>query len=149
MRLLAISDKMFNYFTIVTFVSLCCLFLMRLVELFLLMFMLHLWFSFTTLLDHIKIHWVTSITQSDFSFLFLCLKLSMFHSLFLLLTVNVDWHVNYVLKINRSLYSRHFVFYAILQFSVVLWCESIIVSLHQHHYTLKFHWVLDHWSVLL
>ncbi len=57
---------MFEFFTVVTFVSLCSLRL-RLIELAHASCLLHLWLLLTVLLNHVKVHRVTSFKNIVFS----------------------------------------------------------------------------------
>ncbi len=66
LRFLAGSCKMFEFFTVVTFMSLCSLRL-RLIELVHASFLLYLWLLLTVLLNCVKIHRVTSF-ESIMSF---------------------------------------------------------------------------------
>jgi len=65
MRFLAGSCKVFELFTVITFVSLCSSRL-RLIELAHASFLLHLWLLLTMLLNCVEIHRVTSFESIMF-----------------------------------------------------------------------------------
>jgi len=72
----------------------------------------------------------------------------MFHLLFSLSIVDVNECINHFLKILWSIHSYYFVFDSVFEFSIVLWCESLIVLLYKCCNSLKLHWVLNHWFIL-
>jgi len=72
----------------------------------------------------------------------------MFYSSFSLSTVNINKCINHSLKILWSIHSHYFIFDSVFEFLIVLWCESLIISLYEYHNLLKLCWVLNHWFIL-
>ncbi len=119
LRFLAGSCKVFRFFTVVTFVSLCSLRL-RLIELAHASFLLHLWLLLTVLLNCVEVYRVTS-SESITSFSHLqCVVLCVLHSLFSLTTVDVDEDIDHILKLFRSIHSDYLIFNSLVEFSIVL-----------------------------
>jgi len=119
LRFLAGPCKMFRFFTVITFVSLC-LSGLRLIELAHVPFLLHLWLLLTVLLDCIKVHRVTS-SEGIMSFSHLwCVVPCTLHSLFSSTTVNVDEGVNHILKLFRLIHPDYLIFDSLIESSVVL-----------------------------
>ena len=68
----------------------------------------------------IKIHRITSSESiTSFSHLW-CVVFCTLHSLFSLITVNVDEDIDYILKLFRSIHSDYYIFDSIVEFSLVL-----------------------------
>ncbi len=122
LRFLADSCKMFKFITVITFISLCSSGL-RLIELAHVSFLLHSWSLLTVLLDCIKIHWVffTSWGELFFSYSQSTVRTHLLHSLFSLLTVNVDEDIYHLLKFLRTLSSYYLIFNSLIELSIVLW----------------------------
>ncbi len=119
LRFLAGPCKVFRFFIIVTFVSLC-LSRLRLIELAHAPFLLHLWLLLTVLFNCVKVHRVTS-SESIMSFLHLwCVVSCTLHSLFSLMTVDVDEDIDHILKLFRSIHSDYLILNSLIEFSVVL-----------------------------
>ncbi len=119
LRFLAGSCKMFEFFTVITFVSLCSSRL-RLIELAHALFLLHSWLLLTVLLNCVKIHRVTS-SENIMSFSHLwCVVSCVLHPLFSLMTVDVDEDIDHILKLFRSIHSDYFIFNSLIEFSIVL-----------------------------
>ena len=119
LRFLAGPCKMFEFFTVVTFVSLCSSEL-RLIELAHASFLLHLWLLLTVLLNCVKVHRVTSSEGIMFSLHLWCVVLCTLHPLFSLTTVNVDEDIDYILKLFRSIHSDYLIFNSLVESSIVL-----------------------------
>ena len=119
LRFLAGSCKVFEFFTVVTFVSLCSLRL-RLIELAHAPFLLHLWLLLTVLLNCVEVHRVTSSENiTSFSHLW-CVVLCTLHLSFSLMTVNVDEDIDHILKLFRLIHFDYFIFDSLIEFSIVL-----------------------------
>jgi len=119
LRFLADSCKMFELFTVITFASLYSLKL-RLIELAHALFLLYLWLLLTVLLNCVKIYRVIS-SENITSFLHLwCVVSCTLHSLFSLMTVDVDEDINHILKLFRLIHSDYLIFDSFVEFSIVL-----------------------------
>ena len=89
---------MSEFFTVVTFVSLCSSRL-RLIELAHALFLLHLWLLLMMLLNCVEVHRVTS-SEGIMSFSHLqCVVFCALHLLFSLTTVDVNKGIDYFLKL--------------------------------------------------
>ncbi len=119
LRLFAGSCKMSEFFTVITFVSLCSSKL-RLIKLAHALFLLYLWSLLMILLNFIKIHRVIS-SESIMFFLHLwCVVFCTLHLLFSLMTVNVDENIDHILKLFRLIHSDYLIFNSFIEFSIVL-----------------------------
>jgi len=119
LRFLAGSCKVFEFFTVITFASLCSSRL-RLIELAHALFLLHLWLLLTVLLNCVKIHRVIfSENITSFSHL-QCVVPCALHLLFSLMTVNVDEDIDHILKLFRLIHSDYLIFDSLIEFSIVL-----------------------------
>jgi len=119
LRFLAGSCKVFELFTVITFVSLCSLKL-RLIELAHAPFLLHLWLLLMMLLNCVEVHRVTS-SESIMSFSHLqCVVLCTLHPLFSLMTVDVDEDIDHILKLFRLIHSDYLIFDSLVESSIVL-----------------------------
>ena len=119
LRFLAGSYKVFELFTVITFMSLCSLRL-RLIELAHALFLLHLWLLLMMLLDCVEVHRVTS-SESIMSFSHLqCVVPCVLHLSFPLTTVDVDEGIDHILKLFRSIHPDYLIFDSLIEFSVVL-----------------------------
>ncbi len=119
LRFLAGPCKVFELFTVITFVSLCSSKL-RLIELAHAPFLLHLWLLLTMLLNCVEVHRVTS-SEDITSFLHLwCVVLCALHPSFSLTTVDVDEDIDHILKLFRLIHSGYFIFDSLIESSIVL-----------------------------
>jgi len=124
LRFLAISDKMSEFITVITFISLCLL-NVKLSESSIVMFMLHwpsLWLLIT-LLNIVEIHQVFLHPDDEllFSHSWSCIRFCLLHSSFSLSTVNVDEDIYHLLKFFKTVSSDYLIFNIFTQFSIVLW----------------------------
>ncbi len=121
LRFLTDSYKMFELFTVVTFISLC-LSELRLIKLTYTLFLLHSWLLLIVLLNHIKIHWIFFVSwgKSFFSHSQSSIRICLLHLSFSLLTVNVNEDIYHVLKFLRVFFLSYLIFNSLIEFSVVL-----------------------------
>ncbi len=121
LRFLAGSCKMFELFTVITFMSLCSSEL-RLIELAHASFLLHLWLLLTVLLNCIEVYRVTSFKNIMFFSHLWCVVSCMLYLLFLLTTVdvNVDEDIDHILKLFRLIHSDYLIFDSFVESSIVL-----------------------------
>ncbi len=111
--------KVFRFFTVITFTSLCSSRL-RLIKLAHALFLLHLWLLLMMLLNCVKVYRVTSSESiTSFSHLW-CVVLCMLHSSFSLTTVDVDEDIDHILKFFRLIHSDYLIFNSLVESSIVL-----------------------------
>ena len=72
-----------------------------------------------------------------------------FYSSFSLLTVNINECINHFLKILWSIHSYYLVLDSVFEFSIILQCKSLVISLYKCHNSIKLCWVLNCWFILL
>jgi len=110
---------MFELFTVITFASFYSSEL-RLIGLAHASFLLHLWLLLMMLLNCVKVHRVI-FSKDIMSFSHLqCVVLCALHSLFSLMTVDVDEDIDYILKLFRLIHSDYLIFDSLVEFSIVL-----------------------------